>query len=124
VLPAAAADGLTPNGYTAARLWRELTMRRWFLSYNSQDLALMQSFERALRNKDAEAEIFFARATTLIMMKHPRVARRGKQGIATAVPSSAAVPGAAIHGSSVRPAAAGTPATARRTTSASVSRGR
>jgi hypothetical protein len=29
-------------------------MRRWFLSYNSQDLALMQPFEAALRRKDAE----------------------------------------------------------------------
>jgi len=35
-------------------------MRRWFLSYNSQDLALMQAFEAALRRKDAEAHIFFA----------------------------------------------------------------
>jgi hypothetical protein len=26
-------------------------MRRWFLSYNSQDLALMQAFEAALRSK-------------------------------------------------------------------------
>src|SRR4029077_17048538 len=35
-------------------------MRRWFLSYNSQDLALMQAFEEALRRKDADAQIFFA----------------------------------------------------------------
>ncbi len=35
-------------------------MRRWFLSYNSQDLALMQRLEEALRNKDSDAEIFFA----------------------------------------------------------------
>src|SRR5262244_4143785 len=35
-------------------------MRRWFLSYNSQDLALMQSFEAALRRKDADARFFFA----------------------------------------------------------------
>jgi formylglycine-generating enzyme required for sulfatase activity len=35
-------------------------MRRWFLSYNSEDLALMQAFEAALRRKDAEAHIFFA----------------------------------------------------------------
>jgi hypothetical protein len=35
-------------------------MRRWFLSYNSQDLGLMQGLEAALRNKDPEAEIFFA----------------------------------------------------------------
>jgi formylglycine-generating enzyme required for sulfatase activity len=32
----------------------------WFLSYNSQDLALMQGLEAALRRKDPEAEIFFA----------------------------------------------------------------
>jgi formylglycine-generating enzyme required for sulfatase activity len=35
-------------------------MRRWFLSYNSQDLGLMRSLEAALRNKDPEAQIFFA----------------------------------------------------------------
>jgi formylglycine-generating enzyme required for sulfatase activity len=35
-------------------------MRRWFLSYNSQDLALMQAFEAALRRKDADARFFFA----------------------------------------------------------------
>src|SRR4051812_41429943 len=35
-------------------------MRRWFLSYNSQDLALMQAFEAALRRKDSEARTFFA----------------------------------------------------------------
>src|SRR5271169_1375301 len=35
-------------------------MRRWFLSYNSQDLALTQAFEAALRRKDTEARIFFA----------------------------------------------------------------
>jgi len=35
-------------------------VRRWFLSYNSQDLALMQSFEAALRRKDADARFFFA----------------------------------------------------------------
>jgi TIR domain len=34
-------------------------MRRWFLSYNSRDLELMQSFEAALRRKDPEAKIFF-----------------------------------------------------------------
>jgi hypothetical protein len=34
--------------------------RRWFLSYNSQDLALMQAFEAALRRKDADARLFFA----------------------------------------------------------------
>src|SRR6516165_3412692 len=35
-------------------------MRRWFLSYNSQDLALMQGLEAALRRKDSETKIFFA----------------------------------------------------------------
>src|SRR3984893_17282741 len=35
-------------------------MRRWFLSYNSQDLGLMQSLEAALRRKDAGAHIYFA----------------------------------------------------------------
>jgi formylglycine-generating enzyme required for sulfatase activity len=35
-------------------------MRRWFLSYNSQDLALMQALESALRRKDAGAQFFFA----------------------------------------------------------------
>jgi hypothetical protein len=35
-------------------------MRRWFLSYNSRDLALMEALEEALRRKDAGAEIFFA----------------------------------------------------------------
>jgi formylglycine-generating enzyme required for sulfatase activity len=35
-------------------------MRRWFLSYNSQDLALMQSLQAALRRKDPDAKIFFA----------------------------------------------------------------
>jgi hypothetical protein len=37
-----------------------LSMGRWFLSYNSQDLALVQGFEAALRRRDAEADIFFA----------------------------------------------------------------
>ena len=35
-------------------------MRRWFLSYNSQDLALLQGVEAALKGKDPEAKIFFA----------------------------------------------------------------
>lgn len=35
-------------------------MRRWFLSYNSQDLALMQGLEAALRRKDPDAQVFFA----------------------------------------------------------------
>lgn len=35
-------------------------MRRWFLSYNSQDLRLMASLEAGLRRKDPNAKIFFA----------------------------------------------------------------
>src|SRR6516165_9597265 len=35
-------------------------MRRWFLSYNSQDLGLVQSLEAALRRKDPDAHIYFA----------------------------------------------------------------
>jgi len=35
-------------------------MRRWFLSYNSQDLGLMQSLEEELRRKDPDATIFSA----------------------------------------------------------------
>jgi formylglycine-generating enzyme required for sulfatase activity len=35
-------------------------MRRWFLSYNSQDVGLMQGLAAALRRKDPEAKIFFA----------------------------------------------------------------
>jgi hypothetical protein len=32
-------------------------MRRWFLSYNSQDLGLMQSLEAALRSRDLKGEL-------------------------------------------------------------------
>jgi formylglycine-generating enzyme required for sulfatase activity len=35
-------------------------MRRWFLSYNSQDLGLMQSLEATLQRKDTDAKIFYA----------------------------------------------------------------
>ena len=35
-------------------------MRRWFLSYNSQDATLIEGLEAALRRKDADAQIFFA----------------------------------------------------------------
>src|SRR5215468_10731970 len=35
-------------------------MRRWFLSYNAQDLALAQTLEAALRGADPESTIFFA----------------------------------------------------------------
>jgi hypothetical protein len=35
-------------------------MRRWFLSYNSQDLALMQGLAATLRGKDPDAHIYFA----------------------------------------------------------------
>ena len=37
-----------------------LGMPRWFLSYNSQDLVLMQRLEAALSRRDAEAKFFFA----------------------------------------------------------------
>ena len=35
-------------------------MQRWFLSYNSQDLALMQGLEGALKRKDPDAIVFLA----------------------------------------------------------------
>ena len=35
-------------------------MRRWFLSYTSQDLALTQALKAALQRKDSAAQIFFA----------------------------------------------------------------
>ena len=35
-------------------------MRRWFLSYNSQELGLIASLEAGLRRKDPDARIFFA----------------------------------------------------------------
>ena len=35
-------------------------MRRWFLSYTSQDLALTQALQAALKRKDPDAHIFFA----------------------------------------------------------------
>src|SRR5262245_51954136 len=35
-------------------------MRRWFLSYTSQDIALTQRLKDALQCKDSEAHIFFA----------------------------------------------------------------
>jgi TIR domain/Novel STAND NTPase 1 len=35
-------------------------MRRWFLSYNSQDLPLVRRLESALKRKDTQAHIFFA----------------------------------------------------------------
>jgi len=35
-------------------------MPRWFLSYNSQDLALAERLEAALKSKDPAASIFFA----------------------------------------------------------------
>lgn len=38
-------------------------MRRWFLSYNSQDLMLMQGIEATLRRMDPQAHIFFASKT-------------------------------------------------------------
>jgi hypothetical protein len=35
-------------------------MRRWFLSHTSQDLALTQALQAALKRKDPDAHIFFA----------------------------------------------------------------
>ena len=35
-------------------------MRRWFLSYTSQDFVLMQTLKAALQRRDADAHIFFA----------------------------------------------------------------
>jgi hypothetical protein len=35
-------------------------MRRWFLSYTSQDFALTQALKAALQRKDSDANIFFA----------------------------------------------------------------
>src|SRR5215475_6231872 len=35
-------------------------MRKWFLSYSSQDLRLMQGLEAALKRKDPDSTIFFA----------------------------------------------------------------
>jgi hypothetical protein len=35
-------------------------MRRWFLSYTSQDFALTQALKAALKRKDPDADIFFA----------------------------------------------------------------
>src|ERR1700722_15712896 len=37
-----------------------IVQRSWFLSYNSQDVGLMQGFVAALGGKDAAARIFFA----------------------------------------------------------------
>jgi WD40 repeat protein len=37
-----------------------MSVRKWFLSYNTQDLALMERLEGALRHKDPDAQIFFA----------------------------------------------------------------
>ena len=35
-------------------------MRRWFLSYTTHDVALMQALKAALGRKDPDAHIFFA----------------------------------------------------------------
>src|SRR5271169_5379459 len=35
-------------------------MRRWFLSYNSRDVTLVQALQDALKRKDPQAHIFFA----------------------------------------------------------------
>ncbi len=48
------------GGLFRCGLGHGVSMRRFFLSYNSQDLALMRAFEAALRRKDSGANIFFA----------------------------------------------------------------
>jgi formylglycine-generating enzyme required for sulfatase activity len=51
-------------------------MRRWFLSHNSQDLALAQGFEEAFRRKEPDARIFVApRALRLGGFWLPELAR-------------------------------------------------
>jgi formylglycine-generating enzyme required for sulfatase activity len=40
-----------------------LDVQRWFLSYNSQDLALMEGLDAALRRKEPDAKVFFAPAS-------------------------------------------------------------
>lgn len=35
-------------------------MQRWFLSYNSQEPALIDKFEAAIRHKHPDAAIFYA----------------------------------------------------------------
>jgi hypothetical protein len=35
-------------------------MRRWFLSYTSQDVVVTQALRAALKRKDPDADIFFA----------------------------------------------------------------
>jgi formylglycine-generating enzyme required for sulfatase activity len=51
-------------------------MRRWFLSYNSQDIALAQGFEEAFRRKEPDARIFVApRALRLGGLWLPELAR-------------------------------------------------
>jgi hypothetical protein len=35
-------------------------MRRWFLSYHSQDFQVAQALEAELKRKDADSTIFFA----------------------------------------------------------------
>src|SRR5688572_2294560 len=61
-------DNVSRNGILASGWLRTFQnpcrhgafMRRWFLSYNSQDLALVQGVAAALRERDAGAGIFFA----------------------------------------------------------------
>jgi formylglycine-generating enzyme required for sulfatase activity len=43
--------------------FHDASMRHWFLSFNSQDLALMQGLETSLRRKDPQADIYFAPRT-------------------------------------------------------------
>src|ERR1700674_5596983 len=35
-------------------------MGRWFLSYNTQDVVLMEALEGALKQRDLDAHVFFA----------------------------------------------------------------
>ncbi len=72
-------------------------MRRWFLSYNSQDLGFMQSLEEALQLKDPDAKIFFApKSLRAAIMRtttgRPTIPPHGPVAIASSV-SSVSVPG-------------------------------
>ena len=54
-----AVDGVGESD-AAVDFGRDFTVRRWFLSYNSQDLALMQGLEAALKRKDPGGSVYFA----------------------------------------------------------------
>jgi formylglycine-generating enzyme required for sulfatase activity len=60
-LPGRISDGKPPEARSLVQnSGAVLLMRRWYLSYNSQDLALMQGLEGALKRKDPDASIFLA----------------------------------------------------------------